>query len=477
MSSQHSLTLDKLSSKGYFFCMSDSKINLSENLKILVENKKFSSIKEILSQMNPSDVAAVCDDLDESNLPVVFRLLPKETAADAFVEMLPDIQEILIKAFSDTELKQVISELYIDDAVDIVEEMPANVVKRILAQATPEMRKNINEILKYPEDSAGSLMTIEYLSLKPDWTVGESIDYIRKSGLNKETIYICYVTSNRKLIGWISVKDLLLAQSDEQTVANLMEENVISVNTLTDREQVAQMFSKYNFMAMPVTDSENRLVGIITFDDVMDVMEEETSEDIAIMSGTLPTDKPYLKSNPIELFLHRIPWLLFLMISATFTGMIINNFENALAANVILTAFIPMLMDTGGNSGSQSSVTIIRAISLGEIEFKDLHKVILKELLTALLCGIALAFVCFGKMYLIDRVLLRNSELTFTVAIVVSISMFVTVLIAKILGGILPILAKKLGADPAVMASPFITTCADALSLIAYFKIASCLLF
>ncbi len=457
--------------------MAENKLTIEESLNILAEKKKYATIKEMLCLMNPSDVAAICDGLKETYLPVIFRLLPKETAADAFVEMDPDIQEILIKSFSDRELKQVIDELYVDDAVDIVEEMPANVVRRILLQATPEMRKSINEILKYPEDSAGSVMTTEYVSLRENWTVGESISFIRKSGLDKETIYICYVTYNRKLIGYISVKDLLLAKSDDQKISELMQENVISVNTHTDREEVAQLLSKYNFLAMPVVDSESRIVGIITFDDAMDVIEEETTEDIAIMAGTSPTDKPYLKSSSFDIFLHRIPWLLIMMISSTFTGMIINSYETALEANVILTAFIPMLMGTGGNSGSQSSVTIIRSLSLGELDFKDLPIVIIKELLVSVLCGIALGLACFAKMYLLDRIILRNPDLTYSVGIVVSLAMCATVIVAKILGGILPLVAKKLGADPAVMASPFITTIVDALSLIVYFSIASGFLF
>ncbi len=451
--------------------------SLEEMLTDLVQSKQYAKIKELLADLNPSDVASICNSLDEPSLPIVFRLLPKETAADAFVEMESDIQEILIKAFSDTELKQVVNELYVDDAVDIVEEMPANVVRRILAQATPEKRSAINELLKYPENSAGSIMTTEYVSLREDWTVGECISFIRRSGVNKETIYICYVTSNRRLMGWISVKDLLLAPSDSEKISSLMDDNVISVNALTDREEVAKMLSFYHFLAMPVTDSENRLVGIVTFDDAMDVIEEETTEDIAIMSGTTPSDKAYLKSTPFEFFLHRIPWLAIMMISATFTGIIISGFESALAANVLLTAFIPMLMDTGGNSGSQSSVTVIRAISLGEIEFKDLPKVILKEFLTAIMCGLTLGAVCMLKMFLIDRLLLGNPDLTLSMMLVVSASMCLTILVAKILGGTLPLIAKKLGADPAVMSSPLITTCVDAISLIVYFTIASNVLF
>ncbi len=443
----------------------------------LLKSKQYTRLKEILAEMNPADVAEICNDLDEQTLPLIFRLLPKDSAADAFVEMDSDTQETLLRAFSDTELKQVVNELYADDAVDLIEEMPANVVKRILALASPSKRKDINELLKYPENSAGSIMTTEFVYLRENWTVGESIAFIRRSGLNKETIYICYITSSGRLIGWISVKDLLLAPSDDTVISEIMEENVISVNALEDKEEVAKLLSRYNFIAMPVTDSENRLVGIVTFDDAMDVIEEETTEDLSIMSAQTPMEKTYLKSTPFEFFTHRIPWLAIMMISATFTGIIISGFENALAANVLLTAFIPMLMDTGGNSGSQSSVTIIRALSLGEIEFSDLPHVVVKEFLTALMCGLALGCICMLKMFLIDRLLLNNPELTLSMMLVVSSSLCVTVLVAKILGGTLPLIAKKLGADPAVMSSPLITTCVDAISLIVYFSIAKSVLF
>ena len=427
--------------------------------------------------MNPADIAGVFDGMEETALPLLFRLLPKELAAETFVEMDPEAQELLIHGFSDSELHEVLNELYVDDAVDIVEEMPANVVRRILRQADPQMRKEINEILRYPENSAGSIMTTEYVSLRPEMTVEEAILRIRRTGVDKETIYTCYVLDkNRLLLGMLSVKDLLLAKDDEEKVSEIMETNVISVMTHSDQEEVARMLSKYNFLALPVTDAEGRMVGIVTFDDAMDVMEDEATEDMEIMGGMTPSDKTYLRSNVFDLFLHRIPWLLLLMVSATFTGMIITGFESALAAQVALTAFIPMLMDTGGNSGSQSSVTIIRALSLGELEFADLPRVIWKELRTAAFCGSVLAVACFGKIMLVDRLLMHNNEVTITVAAVVCITMVLTVMVAKLIGCSLPMIAKKLGFDPAVMASPFITTIVDALSLLVYFGIANALL-
>ncbi|MBQ7246804.1 MAG: magnesium transporter [Lachnospiraceae bacterium] len=455
-----------------------SAVTIAGTLEVLLGEKKYSTIRDILVTMNPSDVAGVFEELeDEKVIPLLFRLLPKDQAAEAFVEMEPEHQELLIKGFSDSELKEVLDELYVDDAVDIVEEMPANVVRRILAAAAPEMRRDINGILRYPEDSAGSIMTTEYVSLRPAMTVGEAILRIRRTGVDKETIYTCYVTKDRYLMGLVSVKDLLLAQDDETLISDIMETNVISVSTHTDQEEVARMLSKYNFIALPVVDNDNRMVGIVTFDDAMDVLEEETSEDIAIMGGMTPSEKTYLHSNPFDLFKQRIPWLMLLMVSATFTGMIITGFENALAAQVVLTAFIPMLMDTGGNSGSQASVTIIRAISLGELDFSDILSVIWKEIRTAVLCGLALSVVCFGKIMLVDRLLLGNTDVTTFVALVVSLSIAVTVLVAKTIGCSLPMIAKKLGFDPAVMASPFITTIVDALSLLVYFGIANIVLF
>ena len=456
--------------------MAEHSVTVESTLDALLTEKKYSTIRDILITMNPADIASVFDSMEEERLPLLFRLLPKELAAETFVEMEPDAQELLIRGFSDSELREVVDELYVDDAVDIVEEMPANVVRRILSQADPQMRKDINEILRYPENSAGSIMTTEYVSLRPDMTVEESILRIRRTGVDKETIYTCYVTRDRLLLGLITVKDLLLAQDDGMHISELMETNVISVNTHTDQEEVAQMLSKYNFLALPVVDGENRMVGIVTFDDAMDVLEDEATEDMEIMGGMTPSDKTYLRSTTFDLFRHRIPWLMLLMVSATFTGLIITKFEDALKMQVALTAFIPMLMDTGGNSGSQSSVTIIRALSLGELEFSDLGRVIWKEIRTAVLCGLALAAVCFGKILLVDRLLMGNDSISVMVSLVVCLTMALTVLVAKVVGCILPMLAKKIGFDPAVMASPFITTIVDALSLLIYFGIASTLL-
>ena len=449
---------------------------LDKTIQSLVKGKKYQSLKDVLITMAPADIAAVLGDLDEASIPLLFRLLPKETAAETFAELETDQQELLIRGFSDAQLRELVNELYVDDAVDLVEEMPANVVKRILAQADPQMRREINEILRYPEYSAGSIMTTEYVSLRPNMSVQDAITRIRRTGVDKETIYTCYVTEGRRLLGTVSVKDLLLCEDDDTPVSAIMDEHVISVTTLTDQEEVAQMLSKYNFLALPVVDTDGRMVGIITFDDAMDVLVEETTEDIEKMAGMLPSEKTYLRSSAWDLFLHRIPWLALLMVSATFTGMIITGFESALAAQVALTAFIPMLMDTGGNSGSQASVTIIRALSLGELDFHDLPRVIWKEISTAVLCGIALAALCFGKIMLVDRLLLGNDGITLTTAFVVCFTMALTVLIAKLVGCSLPMGAKKLGFDPAVMASPFITTIVDALSLLVYFNIAKILL-
>ena len=442
----------------------------------MVEDKKYSTLRDILVTMNPADVAGIFNSLDDKRIPLMFRLLPKELAAETFVEMEPEDQELLIQGFSDNELKEVLSELYVDDAVDIIEEMPANVVRRILSQADPEMRKSINQILRYPENSAGAWMTTEYVSLRPVMTVEEAILRIRRQGIDKETIYTCYVTKDRTLLGLVTVKDLLLAEDDEMLISDLMVTDLISVTTHTDQEEVARIFSKYDFIALPVVDKENRMVGIVTVDDAIDVMEEETTEDIELMGGMLPSENTYLRSSVWELFKNRIPWLLFLMLSATFTGLIINSFESALAAQVALTAFIPMLMGTGGNSGSQSSVTIIRALSLDEVQFADLPRVVWKEIRTAVLCGLALAVVCFIKIWLVDRLLFGNPNISLMVDAVVCVAMFVTVLLAKTVGSVLPMVAKMLKLDPAVMASPFITTIVDAVSLLIYFVVAKALL-
>ena len=442
----------------------------------MLEEKKYATARDLLVTMNPADIAAVFSGLKEQKIPLLFRLLPKELAAETFVEMEPEDQELLIVGFSDNELKEILDELYVDDAADLIEEMPANVVKRILRQADPEMRKTLNQILRYPENSAGAMMTTEYVSLRPKMTVGESILRIRRQGVDKETIYTCYVTQGRKLIGLTTVKELLLAENDDILIEDIMLTNLISVTTHTDQEEVARMFSKYDFLALPVVDRENRMVGIVTFDDAIDVLEEEATEDMEIMGGMLPSEKTYLKSSTWELFKNRIPWLMLLMVSATFTGMIITAFEGALAAQVALTAFIPMLMGTGGNSGSQSSVTVIRALSLGELKLSDLPRVVWKEIRTAVLCGVALAVVCFVKIWLVDKLLLGNAQITLMVDAVVCLALLVTVLSAKIVGAALPMLAKAMKLDPAVMASPFITSIVDALSLLVYFLFAKLLL-
>lgn len=449
--------------------MTDAFETLKKSIKSLAEEKKYATLRDILSTMNAADVASLFEDIPEETVPLLYRLLPKELAADTFVEMEPDTQHMLIKGFSDNELKEVVDELYVDDAVDLVEEMPANVVKRILIQADAEKRKMINTILQYPDDSAGSIMTTEFVELRPKMTAEEAILHLRRSGINKETINNCYVCAKgRQLMGVVTIRDLIMAGSDE-TMEELMEENIISVSTLEDQETVARQFSKYGFLAMPVVDREERLVGIVTIDDVLDVMEEETTEDIEKMAAIVPADKPYLKQTTFDLWKSRMPWLLLLMISATFTGFIITSFEDALSKYVVLTAYIPMLMDTGGNSGSQASVTVIRGISLKEVEFRDIFRVIWKEVRVALLCGFTLAVCNFGKLLLIDH-------LTVLVAFTICLTLFVTIFCAKVVGCTLPLIASRLGFDPAVMASPFITTIVDAISLLVYFQFATRLL-
>jgi len=449
---------------------------VEKTMERMLEDKKFTTLRDILVTMNPSDVAALLDGFEDERLTLLFRLLPKEQAAATFVEMEPDAQEQLIRSFSDTQLKQLLDELFVDDAADLVEEMPANVVKRILRQADPEMRASINQILRYGENTAGSIMTTEYVSLQPEMTVEESILRIRRQGFDKETIYTCYVTQNRVLVGLVTVRELLLCHNDETRIEDIMSTNVISVTTHTDREEASLLLSHYNFLALPVVDTENRMVGIVTFDDAMDVIEEETTEDIELMGGMMPSEKTYLRSSVPELFKNRIPWLMLLMVSATFTGLIITAFEGALAAQVALTAFIPMLMGTGGNSGSQSSVTVIRALSLGELQLRDVWSVVWKELRTAILCGICLGIVCFAKIWLVDKLLFGNPDITLMVDLVVCLALCCTVILAKLVGCTLPLLAKLLKLDPAVMASPFISTVVDALSLLIYFFFANALL-
>ena len=449
---------------------------LEKALIKMLEDKKYATLRDILITMNPSDVAGLFLDLEDRQIPLLFRLLPKELAAETFVEMETDAQELLIRGFSDNELKAIVDELYADDAADLVEEMPANVVQRILRQADPEMRNTINQLLRYDETSTGSIMTTEYVTLRPDMTVEEAILRIRRQGVDKETIYTCYVTQGRVLIGLVTVKDLLLCDDDETRIKDIMLTNLISVTTQTDKEESVRMLSKYNFLALPVVDGENRLVGIVTFDDAMDVMEEEATEDMELMSAITPSEKTYLRSSVGELFKNRIPWLMLLMVSATFTGLIITAFEGALAAQVALTAFIPMLMGSGGNSGSQSSVTVIRALSLDELQLRDIGRVLWKELRTSILCGIALAVVCFVKILLVDRLLMGNEDITLMVDTVVCLTLLVTVVAAKLVGCSLPLAAKALHLDPAVMASPFISTVVDALSLLVYFLFAKAIL-
>ena len=455
--------------------MAEKTFTIEGAITTLMAEKKYATLRDVLTTMNPSDVAAVFEELDnEAMLPLLFRLLPKELAAEAFVEMEADHQELLIRGFSDTELKELVDELYVDDAADLVEEMPSNVVKRILRQADPEMRRMINEILKYPEKSAGSIMTTEFVSLRPKMTVEEAEKRIRRTGLDKATINTCYVTDQGRLIGAISIRTLLLSDHDD-VIEDIMEDNVISVNTGDDQEDVAKMFSKYNFNALPVVDTENRLVGIVTVDDAVDVMEEEATEDMEIMAAMTPSERPYLHTGVIETWKSRIPWLLLLMLSSTMTGLVLTHFEEQLAACMILTTFIPMLTDTGGNSGTQASVSIIRGLALGEIEFGDIFTVIWKELRVALLCGSVLAGANFVKLMLVDMLWLHNGT-TPLIAAAVCLTLLCVVFIAKLVGCTLPILAQKLGFDPAVMASPFITTIVDVLGLLAYFRIAVSLL-
>lgn len=453
--------------------MEQVNVTLTETIRVLLEERKFNTLRDILTTMKPYDIAAIFEELQDEKTPILFRILPKELAAETFVEMDDETQEFLIHGLSDSELKEVVDELFVDDAVDLIEEMPANVVKRILRQADKDMRKQINELLKYPEDSAGSIMTTEFIVLRPDMTAEMAIKRIRRTGVDKETIYTCYVTdNNNKLIGISTVKDLLLADDDD-LVKDLMEENVISVNTLDDQEQVAQMFSNYNFLALPVVDNENRLVGIVTIDDAIDVIQEEATEDIEKMAAVLPSDKPYMRTSVWGIYRKRIPWLLVLMLSATFTSAIISSFEGALASVIVLSSFIPMITGSGGNAGSQASVSVIRALSLGEIEFKSMFKVLWKELRVSILCGATLAAANFIKLMIFD---LNGNPNAFVIALVVSLTLLGTIMMSKLVGSSLPLLASKIGFDPAVMANPLISTVCDSLSLLIYFGIATSIL-
>ena len=438
-------------------------------IRELLYSKQYTRLRQMLSELNDADIAALLEEMEEQDMLKVFRILPKDLAADVFSYMDVDNQQFIITSLSDRDAANIVDNLMADDAADLMEEMPANVVKKILANASPETRRDINHLLRYPEDSAGSIMTVEYVDLKENLTVDEAIARIRKIGVDSETINICYVLdSRRKLVGTVALRYLLLSQPDE-VISDIMHENVISISTMMDQEEVARQFQKYDFTAMPVVDNENRLVGIITVDDIVDILQEEATEDIEKMAAIVPSDKPYMKTGVLETWKKRIPWLLLLMVSATFTGRIIASYESALSACMVLSTFIPMLMDTGGNAGSQASVSIIRGISLDEIRFYDLPGVIWKEARVALLCGVTLSAANFVKLMLFDRVAVQ-------VAFVICITLVVTVFVAKIVGCSLPMLAKKIGFDPAVMASPFITTIVDALSLVIYFQIATVLL-
>ncbi len=444
-------------------------------LEELLESRQFNRVRDMLADLNAVDIAALLEDRSDEQTLLLFRLLPKTLAAEAFAYMEHDTQERLIGVLTDRELASVMDELNMDDAADLVDEMPANVVKRVLRMTDPADRRIINQLLLYPEDSAGSVLTTEFVDLKASMTVDEALDYIRRFGPDKETIYTCYVTdADRHLEGVLTVKELLLNSGDRR-VGDLMETNVISVTTTEDQEQVAALFAKYDLIALPVVDSEGRLVGIITVDDVVDIMRKETTEDIEKMAAILPTDRPYLKTGVFETYRKRIPWLLLLMVSATFTGMIITRFETALSSVVALAAFMPMLMDTGGNSGSQASVSIIRSLALGEVEFRDVLRVVWKELRVSIVCGTTLAAANFAKIMLFDNLVLK-SGISMSVALVVCLTILITVIIAKLVGCTLPLFAKKCGFDPAVMASPFITTIVDAVSLVVYFQMATLLL-
>ncbi len=443
--------------------------NELEVVQELLETKQYTKLRQLLAEMNDADIAACMDELEEPEMLKVFRILPKDLAADVFSYLEVDNQQMIITSLTDKEAAHIIDNLMADDAVDLLEEMPASVVKKLLINVSAEARRDINHLLRYPEDSAGSIMTVEYVDLKESLTVEQAIERIRKVGVDSETINICYVLdAQRKLIGTVALRYLLLSDS-HAIIGDIMHENVISINTLMDQEEVVKQFKKYDFTAMPVVDNENRLVGIITVDDIVDIMEEETTEDMEKMAAIVPGDKPYIRTSVWENFLKRIPWLLFLMVSSAFTGAILASYEEALSVHAALTFFIPMLMGTGGNAGGQASVTVIRGLSMGEIEYRDVPGVMWKEIRIAVLCGICLAVANFAKLMLFDKVGLL-------VAIVVSVTLVMVVLMAMLLGCVLPVIAKRIGLDPAVMASPFITTIVDALSLLVYFKVAVAIL-
>lgn len=438
------------------------------DIEELIAEKRYNELRRILIDLNEADIASIMEDAPKEERLRIFRLLKKDMAADVFSFLPTDIGQELITSLTDVEAANVINNLMADDAADLMEEMPANVVKRLLANATAETRRDINHLLKFPDDSAGSIMTVEYVDLKANWTIAKCMERIRSIGLDSETIYTCYIIDDkRKLIGTAALRYLLIADPNT-TIGSIMNENVIAVHTLDDQEEVAKQFQKYDFNSMPVVDQEDRLVGIITVDDIVDIIQEEATEDIEKMAAIMPADqqKPYLRQTVFEIWKKRIIWLLFLMVSATFTGIIITHYEDALGAYVVLTAFIPMIMDTSGNAGSQTSVTIIRALSLDDIEFSDFFKVVWKEMRVALLAGLTLAAANFVKLQIVDRVSMQ-------VAFVVCATLISTVFVAKLIGAMLPMVSKRVGLDPAVMASPFITTIVDAVALLVYFTFAT----
>ena len=447
-----------------------------EKLLRLAEEKKYRQLKEALLEINEVDIASFMEELDSEKTVIVFRMLPKALATDVFAELPAESQSHIINSITDKELSEIVEDLYVDDAVDMLEELPATVVRRVLKNTTPDTRKLINQFLNYPENSAGSIMTAEYVGLKKNMTVEQSFAYIRHHGVDSETIYTCYVMDEKRhLEGVVTVKDLLLSD-DEDVIENIMDTNVIFVRTTDDRSEAAERISDYDLLAIPVVDKEDRLVGIVTVDDVIDVLEEEATEDFDLMAGISPSDKPYSRTGVVEMWKRRIPWLMFLMLSATFTSMIITHFEDALAKTAVLTGFIPMLMGTGGNSGSQSSTAVIRSLSIGDTEPSDILSVIWKEIRVAVLCGVCLACVNFVKMLTVDRMLLGNSDVTVIVALTVSITLVFVVIFAKAVGCTLPMAAEKIGIDPAVMASPLISTITDAVSLLIYFALATVML-
>ena len=450
-----------------------------EKLLELLKSRRLKSLQYELEDMNEFDIAEFLTELGEEDklkMASVFRLLSKEQGAEVFAELDAPEQEVIINSITDKELTEIVEDMYVDDAVDMMEELPANIVKRVMRAATPETRALINQYLKYPDNSACSIMTAEFVDLKKYMNVRESIARIRRVGEDKETIYVCYVTNaHRRLEGVVTVKDLLLSD-DEDVIENIMDTNVIFVRTTDDRSEAAERISDYDLLAIPVVDKEDRLVGIVTVDDVIDVLEEEATEDFDLMAGISPSDKPYSRTGVVEMWKRRIPWLMFLMLSATFTSMIITHFEDALAKTAVLTGFIPMLMGTGGNSGSQSSTAVIRSLSIGDTEPSDILSVIWKEIRVAVLCGVCLACVNFVKMLVVDRMLLGNSDVTVIVALTVSITLVFVVIFAKAVGCTLPMAAEKIGIDPAVMASPLISTITDAVSLLIYFALATVML-